>query len=1058
MSAIVRLALARPYSFIVMALIILLAGILSIFRMPSDMFPEIRVPVIAVAWTYSGLSPDEMASRIVIPHQRSLTTGVSDIERIEGQSLPGIGITKIFLQPGANVILATAQVTASAQTMLRQLPAGTSPPLILNYSASTVPIVQLALSGDGLSEKDLYDMGVSFLRPRLVTVPGVAMPFPYGGSGRQIQMDLNPQALQTYGLSPLQVTAALAAQNQITPAGFVKIGEFQYNFKLNNAPSTIEQLNDLPIRTLSGAVIRMRDVAHVRDGAAPQQNVVHVDGQRSVLLTVLKSGATSTLDIVQGVKNMIPEIKRGLPPELNITPVNDQSFFVRAAVDAVVHEGVLAAALTSLMILLFLGSWRSAIIVATSIPLSVLGSVAVLSAFGQTLNVMTLGGLALAVGILVDEATVTIENIEQHLEEGKEVRTAILDGAQQIVVPAFLALLCICIVFVPMFFLPGVSGFLFVPMALAVIFAMTTSFLLSRTLVPTMAMYLLKHHSPESEQQTRTGVIGRLIAFQKGFERYFAAFRERYTHVLKNVLEQRGLFVIAFVGVSLASIALAPFLGRTFFPQVDSGSMLLHVRGQPGLRVEETSAMFQRIQQKIREVIPAEELESIADNIGLPNSVINTVYSTSGTLGPQDGDIMISLKPGHHPTEGYVTRLRAMLPDLFPEATFAFLPADMTSQVLNFGAPAPIDIQFTGPNKAESRQYAERVLREVRKIDGLVDARIHQPAGYPELRFNADRTRMSQLGLTQSDVTNSVATAVAGTSQGTPVYWLNPTNGVTYPIVIQTPEHKLGSLTDISGIPVTPEGGGTPQVLGGLGTLERGTSSVVDSRYNIQPLINIYAGVDRRDLGAVAGDVQKILDRLSADKPASVTATLRGQYQSMNTAFVGLGLGLLGAVVLIYLLIVINFQSWTDPLIIILALPAALAGICWMLFITRTPLSVPALTGAIMCMGVATANCILVISSARERMAEHGEAIRAALEAGRTRLRPVLMTALAMIIGMLPMAIGLGDGGEQNAPLGRAVIGGLICATFASLLFVPTLFSILHGRRAAQESNRSAHA
>lgn len=1074
MGAIVRVALARPYTFVVMSLIIMIAGLLAAVRMPSDMFPAIRVPVIAVAWTYNGLSPQDMAGRILVPQQRTLTTSVNDIEHIEGQALPGVGVTKIYFQPGADIRLANAQVTASSQTILRQLPPGTTPPIIINYSASTVPIVQLALSGVGLSEQQLYDLGVNFIRPRLVTVPGAAVPFPYGGRVRQIQMDLDPAAMQSRGVSAQDVSMALAAQTQITPAGFVKIGEYQYNFRLNNAPGTVEQLNSLPVRTVNGAVVRMRDVAHVRDGSTPQQNIVHAQGQRSALLTILKSGATSTISIVEGVKKMIPEVKASLPSQLTVTALNDQSVFVKAAVEGVVHEGVIAAALTSLMILLFLGSWRSAIIVATSIPLSVLGSIAMLSAFGQTLNVMTLGGLALAVGILVDEATVTIENIEQHLEQGKDVKSAIIDGSQQIVVPAFLSLVCICIVFLPMFYLPGVSGFLFVPMALSVIFAMCTSFLLSRTLVPTMAMYLLKPHQSDDigheGKRKSTGILSRMregaVRFQQGFEHRFESLRTRYSATLNRVLGARRAFLIIFLGFAFASLLLVPFLGRNFFPSVDSGAITLHVRGPVGMRIEETSALFQRIEEQIRREIPAAEIESVADNIGLSTSVINTVYNTSGTIGPQDGDILIALKHGHAPTSNYVTALRAKLPRLFPHATFSFLPADITSQILNFGVPAPIDIQVTSAKTADARAYAERILREVRGIDGLVDARINQPASYPELRFEADRTRINQLGLTEQDVTNSVATSVAGTSQTAPVYWLNPENGVTYPVAVQMPEHRLGSIEDLNGIPVTAQTSAdgpvrSPQVLGGLGTITRGTTSAVEAQYNIQPLINVYANTDGRDLGSVASDVQKVLDRLAKDKPETVTVTLRGQYQAMASAFTGMGLGLLGAIVLIYLLIVINFQSWTDPLIVVAALPPALAGICWMLFGTGTPLSVPALTGAIMCMGVATANSILVISFAREQLSEHGDAVKAALEAGTTRLRPVLMTALAMMIGMAPMAIGFGEGGEQNAPLGRAVIGGLAFATCASLFFVPTLFAAIHGRRArhrAAAAGATAHA
>ncbi|MBO1325727.1 efflux RND transporter permease subunit [Acetobacter sp. TBRC 12305] len=1053
MNAIVRLALARPYTFVVMALLIAIVGVLSAIRTPEDIFPDIGIPVIAVAWTYSNLSPQDMSGRIELPFQRVLTTTVNNIEHIEGQSLTGIGVTKIFFQPGTDIRIANAQVTAIAQTLLRQLPQGTTPPLILNYNASTVPIVQLALSGEGMTEQQLYDYGFNFIRNRLVTVPGAAIPFPYGGRVRQIQMDLDPAKLQSHGVSALDVGSTLASQTQITPAGFVKIGEYQYNFRLNNAPLSVELLNMLPVRTINGAVVRVRDVAHVRDGSTPQQNVVHVDGQRSALMTVLKSGATSTIAIVEGVKAMIPDATRGLPRQLKLKPVNDQSLFVRAAVDGVMREGAIAAGLTSLMILLFLGSWRSTLIVATSIPLSVMGAIAALSTLGETLNVMTLGGLALAVGILVDEATVTIENIERHLEMGKDVQAAIIDGSGEIIVPAFLSLVCICIVFVPMFYLPGVAGFLFVPMALSVMLAMAMSFILSRTLVPTMAMFLLHPHDDGAKQPKET-IFTR---FQKGFQRRFEALRDRYTDLLQSVLERRGWFVAGFLCFAALSMGLLPFLGRNFFPQVDAGTMTLHVRGPTGMRIEETSSLFQRIEKQIRQRVPADEIESIADNIGLPTSAINTAYNASGTIGPQDGDILVALKPNHHPTERYVRVLRAELPRQFPEAGFAFLPSDITSQILNFGAPAPIDIQVSGPNPDETRQFAERILRAIRPIDGLVDARIQQPGHYPELRFDADRTRINQLGLSEGDVTTSIATSIAGTVQTAPLYWLDPHSMVTYPIAVQMPEYRISSLADIIGLPVTGASTSQLQVLGALGTISRGTTSPVEAQYNIRPLIDVFAGSDGRDLGAIAADVQAALRHLEHDRPDTVTVTLRGQYQAMSTAFSGMGFGLLGAIVLIYLLIVINFQSWTDPCIVVLALPGALAGICWMLFATQTPLSVPALTGAIMCMGVGTANSILVITFCREQLAEHGDALRAAVTAGTTRLRPVIMTALAMIIGMLPMALGLGEGGEQNAPLGRAVIGGLIFATCASLFFVPALFAIIYDRRARRAANGAAN-
>ena len=1066
MTAIVRIALSRPYTFVVMAAMILIVGVLAALHTPVDIFPNIRVPVVAVAWQYTGMSPEDMSGRIVTPYERVLTTTVNDIQHIEATSLQGIGVVKIYFQPGADVRLANAQITAVSQTILKQLPQGATPPLILNYNASTVPIVQLALSGKGMNEQQLYDTGLNFVRTRLVTVPGAAIPYPFGGRVRQIQVDLDPQALQSKGVSAEDVGNTISTQTQVTPAGFVKIGAFQYNLKLNNEPGDVHQLEALPIKTINGAVIRVGDVAHVRDGSAPQQNVVHVDGQRSVLMTVLKSGATSTLDIVGGIRAMLPEIKPSLPKALQVTPINDQSLFVKAAVQGVMREGVIAAALTSLMILLFLGSWRSTLIVATSIPLSVLAAIAALSAFGQTLNVMTLGGLALAVGILVDEATVTIENINWHLEQGKPVQQAILDGADQIVVPAFLSLLCICIVFVPMFYLPGVSGFLFVPMALSVIFAMIASFLLSRTLVPTMAKYLLKPHAPHSApgqaHDLQAPTRNPFVLFQRGFERRFEKVRAAYAGVLTKALGARKVFIIGFMAFVLGSLTLVPFLGRNFFPEVDGGSIALHVRAPVGTRIEETSALFIRIENEVRKQIPAAELNTIVDNIGLPVSSINTVYNASGTIGPQDGDILISLKEGHRPTAGYVKQMRQSLPRLFPAATFSFLPADITSQILNFGSPAPIDIQVVGNDLAADQAFAKKILRGVRGINGLADARIQQPDSYPELRFNVDRTRINQLGLTENDVTNSVSTSIGGTTQSNPVFWLNPKNGVTYPLVAQTPEYDVDSLQKLENIPIngrsTDQGS---QVLGGLGSLTRDGTQAVVSQYDIQSMVEVYGTPQGRDLGAVAGDVKKVLAKLDKERPAKVKVVLRGQYETMNTAFSGMGFGLLGAIVMIYLLVVINFQSWTDPLVIISALPAALAGIVWMLFATGTTLSVPALTGAIMCMGVATANSILVISFARERLDITGDPFRAALEAGSVRFRPVLMTALAMIIGMAPMALGLGDGGEQNAPLGRAVIGGLTFATIATLIFVPTVFAVVHSRKPrarALQTQGLAHA
>ncbi len=1059
MIGIVRIALARPLTFIVMAILIAVVGVFAAIRTPVDIFPDIKVPVIATAWQYAGLSPDEMSGRIITPFERVLTTTVNDIDHIESQSLPGIGVVKIYFQPGADIRTATAQVTSVSQTVLKQLPPGITPPLVLNYSASTVPIVQLALSGKGLSEGQMFDLASNQVRPGLVTVPGAAIPYPSGGRQRQIQIDLDPDALQSKGLSAQDVGNAIAAQNQINPAGFAKIGGFQYSVRLNNAPGSIEELNSIPVKVVGGATIYMRDVAHVRDGSAPQTNVVHVDGARSVIMTVLKNGATSTLAIVQGIKDALPKIQETLPNTLKIVPIGDQSLFVRAAVEGVVKEGAIAAALTSLMILLFLGSWRSTVIIAISIPLAILSAIIGLAVTGNTLNTMTLGGLSLAVGILVDDATVTIENINWHLEQGKPVHRAILDGAAQIVTPAFVSLLCICIVFVPMFFLPGVAGFLFVPLALAVVFAMIASFVLSRTLVPTMAMYLLKPHGASGDHDEHSagapGSRNPLVRFQRGFEVRFERIRAGYGGLLERVLAAPKGFVIGFLAVVLLSFGLVPFLGQNFFPSVDAGQIAMHVRAPVGSRIEETSAEFDRIQRRIRQIIPADELVSVVDNIGLPVSSINTTYNNSGTVGPQDGDVLIQLSEGHRPTDEYVRQLREQLPRDFPGSTFSFLPADITSQILNFGAPAPIDIQVTGKDASANAAYAQKIMRRITRIPGLADARIQQSARYPQLNVAIDRSRIGQYGLTERDVTTSLASSLAGTAQTAPVFFLNPENGVSYPVVAQAPEYRIGSMSDLSSIPVTGSDGRS-QVLGGLGTIVRTNAPAVVSHYNIAPVIDIFATPAGRDLGAVASDIRQVLDELKAEAPKGATVTLRGQYATMNNAFSGLGYGLLGAIVLIYLLIVVNFQSWLDPFVIVTALPGALAGIIWILFITGTTLSVPALTGAIMCMGVATANAILVVSFARERLAELGDATAAALEAGLTRFRPVLMTALAMIIGMLPMALGLGEGGEQNAPLGRAVIGGLLVATFATLLFVPVIFSLVHRRRGTTAPPREA--
>jgi len=1044
MIGIVKIALGRPLTFIVMAILLLILGVLAAIRTPVDIFPNINIPVIAVVWQYNGLSAEDMSGRIVNNYERTLTTTVNDIEHIESQSFQGTGIVKIYFQPGADIRIANAQVTAISQSVLRSMPQGTTPPLILNYSASTVPIIQLALSGSGLSEQQLFDLGFTNVRPQLITVPGAASPYPSGGKQRQVQIDLNPAALQAKGLGAQDVVDAIAAQNQITPAGFAKIGAAQYNIKLNNAPASIAQLNDIPIKAVNGATILLRDVAHVRDGSGPQNNIVHVEGRRSVLMTILKNGSVSTLTIIDGIKSRLAKIREGLPPTATLVPLGDQSIFVRAAVSGVVNEGAIAAILTSLMILLFLGSWRSTIIIAISIPLAILSAIIALAAFGQTLNVMTLGGLALAVGILVDEATVTIENINWHLEQGKPVLAAIMDGATQIVMPAFVSMLCICIVFIPMFLLPGVAGFLFVPLALSVIFAMIASFLLSRTLLPTMAMYLLKPHVPHADAARPIHQRNIFVRFQHGFEMRFERFREGYLGILAEVLRHRRGFMIGFLGVVIATFALVPSLGSNFFPSVDAGQIVMHFRVPGGARIEQTAVAAEGIEREVRHIIPAHDLSSVADNIGLPNSGINVVYSNSGTIGPQDGDILIALMPGHAPTPGYVAQLRKALPQRFPGTIFSFLPSDITSQILNFGAPAPIDLQISGRNLVDDQMFANKLLRRMRSIPGVADARIQQAAQTPQLNVAVDRQRIGQFGLSERDVTNGVAGSLAGSGQTSPVFFLNPENGVSYPVIAQTPEYRVGSIDELKNLPISSAGTGTPQILGSLAAFSRASTASVMSRYNLQPVVDIYATPQGRDLGAVASDINHVIKQLQPDLPKGVTVAVRGQVETMNIAFTGLGLGLIAAIILIYLLIVVNFQSWLDPLVIITALPAAIAGIIWMLFITQTTLSVPALTGAIMCMGVATANSILVVSFAREQLNASGDALQAALEAGRVRFRPVLMTALAMIIGMMPMAFGLGEGGEQNAPLGRAVIGGLLVATVATLIFVPAVFSFVH--------------
>ena len=1059
MLGIIRIALQRPLTFIVMALMILIFGTLAALTTPADIFPDIKVPAIAVVWQYTGLSAQDMGGRVMTPFERTMATLVSDIEHTDSTSIAGMGVTHFYFQPNVDIRTATAQLTSGSQPVIKSMPAGMTSPLIVNYNAATVPIIQLAFSSKTLSEQQIFDAAQNVVRPALASVPGTSVAVPQGGKQRQVQVDLDPIALQSKGLTATDVTNALAAQNQLTPPGNAKIGATQYTVDLNNQPEVVEDLNNLPIKTLNGATIYMRDVAHVRDGAAQQANVVHVDGRRAVLTTVMKSGSISTLSIVDGIKKSIPGLLERVPAGLDIQAINDQSLFVKAALQGVVREGALAAALTSLMILLFLGSWRSTVIIAMSIPLAVLAAIFMLAAFGQTLNIMTLGGLALAVGILVDDATVTIENINWHLEHGKEVKTAILDGGRQIVAPAFVSLLCICVVFVPMFAMKGVAGYLFQPMAMSVVFAMVASFVLSRTFVPTMAMYLLRRHDVhghEGPKPTRNP----LVLFQRGFEGRFAAVREGYRNLLAMAMAHRKLVVTGIMAAVLLSFGLAPFLGSNFFPSVDSGQIVMHVRGPVGMRIESTSDLVQQIDAEVRRVIPAQNVKTIVDAVGIPASGLNMAYQNDGTIGASDGNIYITINREHgaKPTDDYVRQLREVLPRKFPTADFSFLPADIVSQILNFGQPAPLDVQISGPTRAANQALTFRMLKDIAAVRGAADVRIQQSSRNPEIRFDVDRSRISQMGLSERDVTASLGTTLAGSSQQSPLFWLSPANGVVYPIVVQAPEYRIGSMSDLANIPIAKTGA-TTQVLGGLGAVSRKYNDAVVNHYNILPSFDIYAAVQGRDLGGVAADVQKVIDRYKSQLPRGSVMTLRGQVQTMNTAFSGLFVGILGAFVLIYLIIVVNFQSWLDPFVIVTALPAALAGIVWTLFATGTTLSVPALTGAIMCMGVATANSILVVSFARERLNEHGDPVIAAVEAGFTRFRPVVMTALAMIIGMLPMALALGEGGEQNAPLGRAVIGGLLFATGATLFFVPVVFSLVHGRkhaRAASDEESSA--
>ncbi|HTM15685.1 MAG TPA: efflux RND transporter permease subunit [Terracidiphilus sp.] len=1071
---IVRLALRRPYTFVVFALLILILGVYSILSMPTDIFPNIDIPVVTVVWNYSGLSAQEMANRIVSNSERGMTTTVSDIEHIESQTLAGVAVIKIFFQPHANVASAVAQVTSISQVQLRQLPPGTNPPFIIQYNASSVPVLMLGLSGAGLSEQQLFDMGQNTIRTQLATVEGAQTPYPYGGKQRQIQVDIDPRALQAHQLSPADVVNAVSAQNLIVPSGTMKMDRFEYSIETNSAPSVVDELNNLPIRVVNGAMIYVRDVAHVRDGNPPQTNIVRVNGQRSVMMSIMKTGSASTLNIIKNIHEKLDYVKGQLPPQAKIDALSDQSIFVRGAIDGVVREALIAACLTAVMILVFLGSWRSTIIIAVSIPLSILCSLIVLSALGETINIMTLGGLALAVGILVDDATVAIENINRYLEQGKELEQAILDGSAQIAIPAFVSTLAICIVFVPMFLLSGVARYLFVPMAEAVIFAMLASYLLSRTLVPTMAKYLLHEHD-DAEVARKQASRNPFVRFQSGFEKVFTGFRNGYLRLLTLCVNFAGAFLIIFIMFAIGSVALlTPWLGQDFFPSVDAGQFKIHVRARTGTRIEETAALCDHIDRTIRQNIPADEVVTIVDNVGLPYSGLNLSYSTSAPIGPADADIQVQLSENHRPTDEYVEKLRGVLARDYPGVTFYVLPVDIVTQILNFGLSAPIDVQIVGPNLYGNRAVAEKMLNEVRYVTGASDARIHQPFDLPNFTVNVDRTRAQAIGFAQRDVAQSLLVALSGSFQTTPSFYLDPRNGVSYNVAVQTPQYRLDSISGLQSLPVTRAGntgasaganppgnagtGGTAQttmapgapqpvqILGNLAEFKPGAELGTVSHYDVQPVIDIYTNVVGTDLGTVTREVEKIKDKYEKQLPRGSHIVLRGQSETMQKSYVGLLMGLIISVLLVYLLIVVNFQSWLDPFLIISALPAALAGIAWFLFLTGTRLSVPALTGAIMCMGVATANSILVVSFAREQLEELvGDARQAALNAGFVRLRPVLMTALAMVLGMMPMALGLGEGGEQNAPLGRAVIGGLLLATFATLFFVPAFFSVVHG-------------
>jgi multidrug efflux pump subunit AcrB len=1059
----IQLALRRPYTFIVMAMLIVLATPFALLKMPTDILPEINIPVISIVWNYTGMSAQEMGQRITSSNERSLTTTVSDIEHIESQTLAGIAVIKIFFQPTANIQTALAQVTAIEQAQLRQLPPGITPPLVIKYSASSIPVVQLGLSSSTLPEQSIFDAAVNILRPQLINIPGVAIPFPYGGKNKLISVDIDTNALQARGLSPADVVNAVNLQNLILPSGTAKFGPTEYTVKMNGSTDSIAALNDLPVRTTNGTTTTIGDVAFVRDGFAPQTNIVRQDGQRGVLLSVLKNGGASTLDIMSNLRALLPKASEQMPKEISVKTLFDQSIFVKAAVAGVAMEALIAAGLTAAMVLLFLGNWRSTLVIALTIPLSILTSVIILQVMGETLNLMTLGGLALSVGVLVDQAIVTIENIERHLHLGTELNEAIIVGAGEIGVPAFVSTVCICIVFVPMFFLSGVARFLFVPMAEAVVFAMAASYILSRTLVPTMVMLLMRgQHHGELPEGTRPSLLKRL---NKAFDARFEQVRRAYTLALSVLLSHRRNFSLGFMAFCLLSCGLFFALGRDFFPAVDGGQVRLHFRMPTGTRIEETARSADEIEAAIRQLIPADQLQTVLDNLGVPNSGINLSYSNAGTIGTLDGEIQIALTKEHKPTADFVTTLRRELPKRFPGIEFFFQPADIVTQILNFGLPAAIDVQFTGNDIVANARLAAELNKQIRRIPGAVDSHVHQRLDAPSVNLDMDRARLQQVGLSAQNVGQNVLIALSGSSQTAPAFWLNPQNGIVYNIAVQTPQYNVDSLDALLATPVgvgngvgATTGAGNTQLLGNLVKVTPAVQQAISSRYNIQPAIDVFVSVQGTDLANVAAQVTKLVDDTRAKLPRGSSVVIRGQVQTMQASFIGLGVGLAMAIVLVYLLVVVNFQSWIDALIIIAALPAALAGIAWMLFITGTTLSVPALTGAIMTMGVATANSILMISFARQRREEGAPVLSAALEAGATRLRPVMMTALAMIIGMIPMALGLGEGAEQNAPLGRAVIGGLLFATVSTLLFVPVVFAGVHRRLEARHARHAPPA